>query len=76
METKINSSIWLFVEIYCFLFLGSYIHTVAQFDSTSSSSSQKPSQIQGTGFMAGVVIGAIAGAFVLSALVSRCSFQF
>lgn len=50
--------------------LGSYIHSVAP-DSSSSSTSQKSSQIQGTGFMAGVVIGVAAGAFVLSALVSR-----
>ena len=59
------------IYIYIFhFFSGSYIHTVAQYDSSSSSSSKKSSQIQGTGFMAGVVIGAIAGAFVLSALVS------
>ena len=61
---------WKHTFINIFFFLGSYIHTVAQYDSSSSSSSKKSSQIQGTGFMAGVVIGAIAGAFVLSALVS------
>ena len=66
-------SLWNFIKTYIYIFcffLGSYIHTVAQYDSSSSSSSKKSSQIQGTGFMAGVVIGAIAGAFVLSALVS------
>jgi hypothetical protein len=48
----------------------SYIHSASpESSSSSSSSSQKSSHLPGSGFMAGVIIGAIAGAFVLSALV-------
>ena len=58
-------------------FLGSYIHSASpESSSSSSSSSQKSSHLPGTGFMAGVIIGAIAGAFVLSALVSQKAKYF
>ena len=63
--------------IVFYYFTGSYIHSASpESSSSSSSSSQKSSHLPGSGFMAGVIIGAIAGAFVLSALVSQKATYF